>query len=63
METLKDTIIESTTEYHLTPSFLRRQAEFICEQIDSHTEGWLFKCDQCGDVILRISTSDAPIPH
>ena len=51
--------MDDPTEYRLTPRFLRKHAEFICEQIDSNTEGRLFKCDQCGKLHLRISKSEA----
>ena len=37
--------MDDSTEYHITPRLLRKHAEFICEQIDSNTEGRLFKCD------------------
>ena len=60
---MKDTIMENDTEYHLTPRLLRKNAEFICKQIDSNTEGQLIRCDECGEVILRILKSDPAIHH
>jgi hypothetical protein len=51
------------TNYHVTPRLLRMHAEFICEQIDSNTEGQLIRCDECGKLILRILKSDAAIQH
>ena len=55
--------MENTTVYSVTPRLLRKHAEFICEQINSNTEGRLFKCDQCGKLHLCISKSEPSIQH
>ena len=43
----ENALMNDPTEYCLTPRFLRKNAEFICRQIDFNTEGRRFKCDQC----------------
>jgi hypothetical protein len=45
---------ERVLEYPLNANFLRKNAEFICEALESNSTVELFKCDDCGKPHIRI---------
>ena len=49
--------MNNTTEidfaYPLNPKILRKNAEFICEQVQSNSTVMLFKCNGCGQLHIR----------
>ena len=45
---------ESILEYYLNPNLLRKNAEFICEAVESNLTVVMFKCGDCGRLHLHI---------
>ena len=45
---------EKVLEYPLNPRALRKNADFICEEVESNSIVELFKCDECGKAHIRI---------
>ena len=49
---------EAVYEHPLNPEILRDNAELICDSVESNSTVILFKCEECGNLHMRIVSEE-----